>query len=118
MLADQNSDVLFVELREKDLRCIGGISPIFLSVFYFFRPADKIFLINVQGTAERCCVESVALFVHYHCYLINRLIEHQQFAIAVVDKPAGRVDGLFEQSIVVRLVSGGGIHYLQLNQTY
>ena len=39
-------------------------------------------------------------FPHYHCHLIDRLIGNQQFAVAVIDESARRIECLFQLSII------------------
>ena len=84
----QRSNFLFGELRHKDLRRVGrksSVTPFVLDGGY---TVGELETVNAQTLAERHCVKAVTHLLHNQCDFVDRLVEYEQFAVAIVDQSA------------------------------
>ena len=94
-----------------------GVTSVFLTVLNILHTRIELCSADLQTLAESECIPLFAHVTHGHGHLVDWLIENEQFAVSVVDQTARRVDGLFDQCVVIRLVFGGLVDDLQKEQT-
>ena len=100
----QRSDVFFFELTHEDLRSITRVTSVFALVFYLGNAAVKLHFVDLQATAKRKRVPLFPHVTHGERHLIDRLVENQKLTISIENQSSGRVDSLFDQRVIIRLV--------------
>ena len=88
------------QLCHEHLGRILGVTRVLSAVAHISHPLHELLLRNAQRTAEVKCIKIFHL-ARYKRHVIGRLVENEQFAVAVVNGSAGRVLYLVEESIAV-----------------
>ena len=81
----QRGDIFFLELAQEHLRRVTRIAAVLLAVLDIGNAAVEFLAVYCQGATESGGIELLAHLAHNHRYLVDRLIEDQQLAVAVVD---------------------------------
>ena len=87
--------LLLTEVRHEYLWSVWGISSVLLAVGHVLHTYLKRVTRYMQCATQPECIKGLLLhFPHNHGHLINGLIGHQQFAIAVINESARGIDSL------------------------
>ncbi len=99
------------------MRCVGGVAAVDAFVFHVGHAAVELFACDVEGGAEIECIERFDLARDKHD-IIGRLVEHHQFAVAVIDYAARRIYRFFQECVGIGRLLVLHFIYLQVEKTH
>ena len=97
----EDTEILVTELRQEQLLGKTRIARILRTVLDGCHPAVELFPCDIQGITQIKGIQVILRLIHHHHDVISRLIEHQQFAIAIGDIPTRREIHLLQKGIRV-----------------
>ena len=84
----QRGYLLFGELRHEDLRRVGGEPTVSAGVRDGRHSVGELQAVDTQTLTERHGIKTVTHLLHDKRDFVDRLVEDEQFAVAVVDQSA------------------------------
>ena len=113
----QTAIILSRELCHECLRRIGGVTGIEPGILHILHALVKLLASDTHRAAEVERIERSHL-AHNHHHVVGRLVEHQQLAVAVIDKSARRILCLFEESVAIGILLVIVVKHLQRKETH
>jgi len=103
-------------MRKQFLRSIGRISGILARIAHIGPTPVELITGDAEYGAERYCIERCHILRDKH-YIVRRLIEDEQFVVAVIHQTAGRINDPFKKRIAVGVFLIFAFGYLKAEQS-